>query len=81
MLVRVLCGSCDKTARVEVPPDALPHIDRRALALGALADKGWAYRNGQMGKSVVTALCPKCRPKPLRLDADFVPAEVPPGSD
>lgn len=71
------CGA-EMQARVSY---ALPGgNDPRAVALQQAAKRGWVYRNGRMGKSVITVECPKCRPEPLRLDGDVAPADAQPAT-
>lgn len=80
MIFRILCAFCPTSARAEVREDSTGWLASIALALAAMSQSGWVYRNGRIGKSVCTMLCPKCRPAALRLDADFPPAEVQPGT-
>jgi hypothetical protein len=49
-----------------IPPD----VDPRAVAMKAMTQKGWSYRNGQIGKSVMTMTCPAHKTEPLKLEAD-----------
>lgn len=80
MIIRLVCV-CGASARATVDLDKLPSdTDPKAAALQAAAQQGWKYRGGRVGKNVVTVECPKCRPEPLQLEADFPAAFVTPGT-
>ena len=81
MLFRLLCD-CGAKMNVEVDMGRKPaHVSGMALALRAGAKQGFAYRNGRMGKSVVTVECARCRRgQALWLEADFLPSEATPGT-
>lgn len=69
---RLQCD-CGAEAKADVSYALPAGIDPRAFALQAAAKKGWVYRNGVIGKSVISVVCPKCRPEPLVLDGDVDP--------
>lgn len=77
-LFRLVCA-CGATARAEVSDNAPANIAPLALALRAAAKKGWIYRGGRIGKSVVDIVCPACR-DPLYLEGDVAPADAEPGT-
>lgn len=86
MKFRLICSSCGMTARVEVDQEHLPlWISPVAAALGGgMRLAGMKYRNGKIGKSVVSVRCANCVIKiegpALYLEADFTHSEVVPGT-
>lgn len=64
----IRCDLCAASAKVEVT--APKGIDDRAMAMKALTEKGWRYRNGRIAKSTVTMTCPDHKEAPLVLEAD-----------
>ncbi len=79
MLFRLVCD-CGASCRAEVSDKIPAGIDPVALALRvAFRRHAWAYRGGQIGKSVISAVCPKCR-NPLYLEADVQPADATPST-
>lgn len=80
MTFRFICTSCNRTARAEIS-FCPPWLSPIALALNSIARKnGWVYRNGRIGKSVVSVICFSCRPPRLDLEADYSPVDVVPGT-
>lgn len=80
MIFRLVCR-CGARGRAEVQEDRLPpHISPVVAALRRAAKLGWKYRNGRMGKSVISVVCPRCRGRGLYLEADIVPAEASPST-
>jgi hypothetical protein len=78
-LFRLQC-ECGDEAKVNVSYSLPAGLDPRAVALQQAAKRGWVYRNGRMGKSVITVVCPKCKPEPLRLDGDIDPVDAKPAT-
>ncbi len=81
MIFRLTCTECGASARAEIgsPEKVPPHISPMACALRAAARRGWVYRGGRIGKSVVDVVCPACA-KPLYLEGDVDPRDATPGS-
>ena len=80
---KLLC-ECGSVGKCELTDAALrAPITAWAIVLKIMARReGWSYRGGRLAKSTGTAVCPKCvlTRKALRIEADFAPAEVDPGT-
>jgi hypothetical protein len=81
--IRVDCGDCGVSAKVDVGGaiEAMravnafgfgKHVtDARAFVLRAIRlQLGWAYTDGRLGRTTVTARCLDCQDDPLVLEAD-----------
>ena len=75
----MVCTGCGDSARAEVSDKLPPEVNAMALALRVASKRGWAYRGGRIGKSVIDVMCPKCR-EPLYLEADTQPADATPST-
>lgn len=79
-MYRLLCD-CGDHMKVEIDEDRCPkQFSPKVAALRAGASRGWKYRGGRIGKTVMTVVCPKCRGNAMFFEGDVDPRDAVPAT-